>query len=288
MARSLSEIYNALIAEKETLEVLSGLNPTPDDAQTFLQDLSSTSKVAIWRLYLWVVSVGIWTLETLFDRHKAEIEALKNKLVVCTSLWWQMKCFDFQLGYALEWNGAQFVYSSVDLEAQIIKRAAVVNTPGIVRLKVAKLDDDGLPTPLSGPEVVSFTAYALQIAPAGINVIVISAEADLLKVTFDVYYNPLVMTPTGELITSPGTKPVEDAINGYIQNLPFNGVLNLTALTDAVQKAQGVVDPILTSAEAKFGATPYLAIDANYNSYAGHLKIDPLFPLESSINYITA
>lgn len=288
MARTLTEIYDALIVEKETLEVLSGLAPNPDDSQTFLQDLSSTSKVAIWRLFLWVVAVGLWTTETLFDRHKAEIVALKFTLHVSTAQWWQERALEFQLGYTLTWNGSQFVYSSIDEVAKIIKRAAVVHSPGIVRIKVAKLDGGGLPVPLSGPETVAFTAYAQLIAPAGINTLIISANADLLKVYFTVYYDPLVLDSSGELLSTPGTKPAEDAINNYIRNLPFNGVLNLTALTDAVQSATGVVDPILTSASAKYGLTAYVDIDANYTSYAGHFSIDPLFPLSTTITYVSA
>ena len=55
-------------------------------------------------------------------------------------------------------------------------------------------------------------------------------EADLLKVAYTIYYDPLVMNSDGELIADDTIKPVELAINNYIQNLPFNGILNLNKL----------------------------------------------------------
>jgi hypothetical protein len=285
MARTITEIYDALISEKENLDALSGLVPAPDNHQTFLQDLTSTSKVAIWRLFLWIVAVAIWAHETLFDRYEAKIIDLKYKLITHTPLWWQQRALEFQFGYTLTWNGAQFVYTTIDEVAKIVKRSAVVVSQGVVRIKVAKLDGGGLPVPLSGPELTAFTAFANEQAPAGINVIVISADADLLKLGYLVYYDPLVLAPDGSLLTSPAVFPVEDAINGYIQNLPFNGVLNLTALTDAIQQALGVVDPVIQSAQAKYGLTAYVDVVDNYTSYAGHMKVDPSFPLSGSITY---
>lgn len=288
MSRTITQIYDALIAEKEALDALSGLLPTPDDAQTFLQDLTTTSKVGIWRLFLWTVAVAIWAHEVLFDRYEAKILDLKYKLITHTPIWWQLRALEFQFGDTLVWNGAQFVYDPIDVSARIVKRSAVVTSSGVVRIKVAKLDGDGLPIPLSGPEITAFTAFANEQAPAGINVIVISADPDLLKVEYTVYYDPLVLAPDGSLLTDPAVFPVENAINAHIRNLPFNGVLNLTALTDSVQAAEGVTDPILTTAAAKYGLTAYVTIDANYIAYAGHMKIDPAFPLSSSITYLLA
>ena len=43
-------------------------------------------------------------------------------------------------------------------------------------------------------------------------------------------YGQPVMNANGELIADSSIKPVEVALNNHIQNLPFNGVLNLTKL----------------------------------------------------------
>lgn len=289
MARTVQEIYDGLIAEKESLDNLSGLQPNPEEFQTFLQDLTSTSKVALWRLFLYVVAFGHWLIETLFDRHVEEVTALKYKLITGTARWYQQKALEFQYGDSLTWNGSQYVYDPVTPANQIVKRAAVVVTGGIVRVKVAKLDGDGVtPIPLSAGELVSFTTYMQTLAFAGVNILVISTDADDLIVNLKVYYNPLVLTPSGESISTPGTYPVEDAVNGYISDLPFNGVFNLTQLIDRVQLAEGVVDPVLEGAQARYGLNPFADVVDNYTSFAGHMKVDAGNPLSTTVTYIEA
>lgn len=289
MARTVNDIYDSLIAEKENLTNLSGLQPDPDDAQTFLQDLTSTSKVAIWRLMLYLVAFGTHVLEVLFDTHKAEILDLKYKLITGTPRWYQQKALEFQNGDSLSWNGAQYVYATINEANQIVKRAAVVASGGITRIKAAKLDVDGItPIPLSAGEVVSFTTYMQTIAFAGINILVISTDPDDLIFNVKAYYDPLVLSPTGEDIENPGVFPVEDAINNYIKNLPFNGVLNLTKVIDEIQGAKGVIDPVLESAQARYGSNPFATIVDNYTSFAGHMTIHSGNPLNTTITYIEA
>lgn len=286
MARTVKEIYNEMVLEKQQMTVLSSLQPSIDNAQNLLSDLTTQSKVAIWRLLFFVTAVAIWVHEKLFDRHKAEIEIRANELITGTARWYREQCFVFQYGDAIQWVDNKYTYPRVNPANQIIKRAAVIEAGGQVRIKVAKLDTDGLPAPLSVAEITAFKAYIGQIKFAGTSISVISRDADLLKVSFDVVYDPLVMNGIGELIIDPSVKPVESAINDYIQNLPFNGVLNLTSLTDAVQQAEGVIDPVLNGAAAKYGRLAYQVIDKKYNADAGHMKIDPAHPLSPNINYL--
>lgn len=288
MARTIEEIYDALVAEKETLDVLSGLQPDPDDSQTFLQDLTSNSRVAIWRLWLYVTAYGHHVIEVLHDRHVAAVEALRYTLITGTALWIRDRSLRFQLGDSLTWNGTQFAYPVISTTNQIVKRAAVTDSGGIVRIKVAKLDADGVtPVPLDAGEKTSFEAYLGQIMFAGINWICLSANADEIKITATVIYDPLVMNPDGELISDTSIKPVESAILGYIRNLPFDGVFNRNELIDAIQVAAGVVDPQLNdeSLEARYGLNPFAVIENNYDSFAGHIKIADGFDLDTTITY---
>jgi len=285
MARDLTEIYNELVTEKQTFTTLNGLQPAIDDSQTLLNDLTTTSKVAIWRLMLFVVAVGIWTHENIFDLHKAEIEALAAQFIGGTVEWFQSTALAFQYGDSLQFIDQKYSYPVIDTSKQIVQRCAIDEVSGQLRVKAAKLSG-GLPVPLSTPELNAFSAYINQIKFAGVNVVITSNVADKLKLTYKVFYNPLVLTATGEDIDNPGVFPAEDAINNHIQNLPFNGVLNLTSLTDSVQAAAGVVDPVLTSAEAKFGALAYTPIVENYKADAGYLEIDAGFPLNTSITYV--
>ena len=284
MAREIKTIYNEMIAEKATMSSLNGLQPASDNAANLLSDLSSGSKVAMWRLLFYIMAVGIWIHEKIFDTHKAAIELRAAELYVGTVIWYHAQCFLFQFGDTLTWNGTKYNYSTITPANQIIKRASVTEVAGQLVVKVAKLSA-GLPIKLTATELNAFTAYLTMVKFAGTNLSVISRDADLLKIYYSVKYDPLVLSASGELLSTAGVYPVQDAINSYIQNLPFDGNLNLTQLTDEIQKAQGVIDPVVGVAEAKYGTLPYSTIVNNYNADAGHMAIDPAFPLSTSITY---
>lgn len=290
MARTVSEIYDEIITEKETFSSLSSLSPDPETASNLISELTSSSVVAIWRLWFWVVAFAIWSHEKIFDLHKEELTEFSESLIGGTARWLRDQCFIYQAGDALSYNSTtkKFEYAIEDTSVQIIKRAAVIQAGGVVRLKVAKLVG-GLPAALTPAELSSFNTYIQQIKFAGTIVTPTSGNPDELRVYFNLYYDPLVLNPDGTLISDGSTLPVEDAINDYIGNLPFNGVLNLTALVDAVQAASGVVDPVLTSASARFGSNPFTGFSVEYTADAGYMIIDPTagFTLTDTITYIS-
>ena len=290
MARALTEIYDQLVAEKEAKAELTGLLPDPDSAADLINDVNTntTSKTAVWRLQLFVMAFGIWVHEQIFDQHKAEIQAFADTLIGGTSRWLRSEAFKFQLGDSLSFDEdtQKFSYPIINTANQIIKRASVQEIGGQVRLKVAKEDTGGNPVPLDASELTAFTAYINQIKFAGTNTSITSNPADELIIEFDVYYDPILMDGTGTLLSDGSTKPIEVAIQNYLDNIPFNGVLNLTKLVDAVQAATGVVDPILTSAQARFGANPFANIDREYLADSGYLVIDAANPLSGTITYI--
>jgi hypothetical protein len=290
MSRTISEIYDAIILEKESNPALTVLDPNAGEtASALLAELTSNSKVAIWRLIFWIVSVSIWSLENIFDLFKIEILALGETLVTGTSRWYWKKCFEYQHGDVLVWNSttSRFEYATTNTAIQIIKRSAVVDLTGLVKIKVAKLSS-GSPVSLDNTELTAFTYYMNLIKFAGTNIEVISLDADLLRVELTVVIDRLVLLSTGESIANAGTFPVEDSINTYISELPFDGTLSLTALIDAIQKTSGVVNPVLTLATAKPLTGTHLTIDPvnGYNASAGYLAVDPSFPLNTSITYV--
>lgn len=286
MARSILEIYDEMIAGKVALSELNSLQPNVDSGQTFLDDLTSTSKVAIWRCMFFVVAVGIWTVENLFDAHKVWIENRAKELIVGNVAWYAKIALEFQYGDALTFNGKEFVYPTVTPANQIVKLVSINQVDETLFMKIASLDGSNNPVELSAPELSAFEAYIHKRKFAGTKFTFISREADLLRIQYRVYVDPLIMNDSGELISSPGTKPVEDAINNYCKGLPFDGQFAVTDLTDIIQQATGVVNPVFQSAQAKYGTNPFVSVGDYYTPNAGHLKIDPSFPLSTSITYI--
>ena len=284
MARTISEIYTVLITEKETHSNLDALVPNPDTVQTFLDDLTTTSKVAIWRLLLWVVAVGMWSHEQVFDLHKAEVEETAADAVTGTVRWYIDQAERFQYGDELTWNSTtlKFEYSSTSTGDTVVQKAAAIEVGSQVRIKVAKDDGaDGL-EPLTAPQETAFTTYINRIKFAGTNISITNNPPDSLKLALTINYDPLILDSSGVLISDGVTTPVDDAISDYISNLPFNGILNLTALVDALQAAEGVVDPVLSTVETTASGGVYTSSGQNYTADAGYLELDEV---ESVITY---
>lgn len=276
MARSISEIYDSIIAEKQNQASLNALQPAIDDSQTLLADLTTTSKVAIWRLWAWTTAVALNIHENVWDLFRAEVEARSLEIPTGTGLWYHNEILKYQHGDALTWTGTQYVYSPIVEANRVVDVAAVIDAGFQVRIKLAKFDVSGNPEALSGAELSGAKGYINQIKFAGTATSVTSGNADDLKVNYFIKYDALLLAPDGSLISDPSQFPVTDAIKNKVKGLPFNGVLSLMELTDVVQAAEGVLDATLNSAEAKFGALTYSAINKEYLPDAGYLLLDEI------------
>ena len=274
VARSITVILDEILTEKQNQTALNDLQPSIDDSQTLLDDLTSTSKVALWRLWAFIMAVAINIHEKIYELFEAEIELRATQVPSGTPIWLQVEGLKFQFGDSLEFNGIKFVYPVIDESKQVVKLLAIVDLGFFVRFKAAKLDGAGLAIPLSGSELTSFTGYIKQIRFAGTAVTITTDPGDDLRLDYFIRYDPLLLAADGSLLEDPSTFPVIDAINGKIQSLPFDGILSLMELTDAVQLATGVIDVTLNEAAAKFGILNFLVINKEYNPDAGYLVLD--------------
>jgi len=287
--RTLAEIYNQLATEKAAMSELDSFytdraNPGSklDDSQTFLKDLSSSSKVAIWRLLLWVVATGIWIHEGLWYQFKNEIDTALLKQVAHTARWYAEESLKFQYGDALVWSDElrSYVYAIYDENKKVVKWAACQEGSGIVTLKVA--GENGA---LTAPQKVSFAAFWGKYKDAGVVLNIISEAADLLKLTYTIYYDPLVLNASGALISDGTTRPIDLAIENYIASIDFNGRFRLEGCDAAIRAAAGVIDFKRNGAQSKQGSNPYENIEVSRVAYSGYYKIDPAFLLEDTISY---
>lgn len=243
MARTTELIYADLIAKKE--------------AEPGLAALSSTSKTAIWRLWLYIVAYAIHTLEVLFDVHKAEVSDALLLLKPHTARWYRNKAVAFQYGFNLYADTDVFNnegYTPEQVEAsKIIKYSAVTEATNESRLivKIATEDGNKELAPIAAPQKESFDAYIDEIRDAGVKVTVINYLPDVLRLHIKIYYNPLVLTSTGVSILT-GKKPVEIALQEFMKELPFDGELILSALVDKLQRTEGVDIPHLVSAASSW------------------------------------
>ena len=269
MARSIQEIQTLILQAKAQ--------------EPALNELNSTSKVAIWRLWVYIIAVAIWSLEKLFDLHRADIDKRLAELKPHTARWYRSKALAFQYGFDLLPDSDKFNNQGHTEEAieasKIVKYSAVIESKNEGRLIVKIAGEQGeLLQPITDAQKQAFEAYLQQIKDAGVRLSVVNYQPDVLHLQMKIVYDPLVLDSNGQSIIH-ATHPVEEAIKSYLKCLPFNGELVLAHLIDALQQAEGVKIPHLVLAQSKnitsgggYGA--FETIEISKIPTAGYFTID--------------
>ena len=269
MARTIQEIQTFILQAKAQ--------------EPALNELNSTSKVAIWRLWVYIIAVAIWSLEKLFDQHRADIDKRLAELKPHTARWYRSKALAFQYGFDLLPDSDKFNNQGHTEEAieasKIVKYSAVIESKNEGRLivKIAGEQGDTL-QPITDAQKQAFESYLQEIKDAGVRLSVVNYQPDVLHLQMKIIYDPLVLDSNGQSIIH-ATKPVEETIKSYLKRLPFNGELVLAHLIDALQQAEGVKIPHLVLAQSKnitssggYGA--FETIEISKIPTAGYFTID--------------
>ena len=257
MARAIEQIQLSILAEKANKPELEGL--------------TSTSKTAIWRLFIYIMSYTIYAFETILDKHYSDVTQKLTEEKAHTARWYRTKALAFQFGFDLIFDTDEFVNTGYTVEqidnSKIVKYAAVVESEIDSRLivKIAG-ETDGELNRLNEQQVTSFKSYMLDhVRDAGVKITVINYEADKLFLNLQINYDPLVLSSNGQHLIN-ANYPVVDAIKAYMKELPFNGELVLAHLVDKLQQVEGVLIPTIMNASTSW-------IDENSNSYGDAVGI---------------
>lgn len=265
MARTIEQIQQSIIDAKNATPVLSGL--------------TSTSQVAIWRLWTYITAVATWALENILDIAIAQQNIYIKSQKIHSLTWYSDYAKKFQYGSSLPYGAVEYDNSSLtpsQVETQqVVKFAAAVKTPGGIMIKIAGVDGSGNLQPIGGSELVAFSEYMFRISAAGDNLFYTNNVADNLKVVMNIYYDPLVLNSQGKRLDGSNDTPVAEAIDTFIKQMDFNGRLVPQDFVDWLQKVEGVkiVDPV--SIETQYGATAWTPVPADgVVPDAGYLRID--------------
>lgn len=227
-----------------------------------LVGLNSTSKVSIWRLLIFIVAFSIWVLENLFDTHLKEVKEVIQQDKAHRASWYVTMAKKFQYGFALipdtdKYDNTGYTDTQIE-DSKIVKYAAATPNAGQVYIKIAT-ETGGFLAPLSDAQKIAFDGYIKEIADMGVKYLVVNHLPDILLLNIQIYRNQEVLDANGMSILN-GNYPVEDAINEYMKELPFDGQLVLAHLIDKIQQAEGVDIPHLVNAESQ-------SIDINTGVY---------------------
>lgn len=282
MARDLTVIVQELRSNFVNNSVIQA-NYELTPGQTFEQQFSIVSFEA---LLTYIIGFSIWGLEKIFDDQRDWMYQKELELRPWNLFSLVKNAKKFQFGDDLVFMDDQYKYATENQANQLVKLASANEAGSLVILKIATLDGSGEPQQLDATSELAFQQYIKKMKPPGVKLLVVNRPADSLKIYFKIYINPLVMNLDGTLLSDPSVRPVDAVINNYCKSLNFDGIFNVTELTDKIQQALGVANPVFQNAEAKYGLLPYSPIVDYYNPNAGYLRIDPAFPLETTITYL--
>jgi hypothetical protein len=270
MARSITEINT---------QILNAIASNDN-----LQELNSTSKVAIYRLLAYIFAYAIWLHEIIFDNHVAQVDKAIYENKPGTARWYRNMSLAFQFGFNLLTDDDQFDnagFTTDQIEAsKIVKYCSVKESLESSRLiiKIAGESGDNL-IPLNTTQITSFGYYMSEVAYAGVKLKIVNNPADKLQLTMRVYRNPLVIDENGNNILV-GGKSVELAIKKYIKNLPFDGELVINDIIDYLRDVDGVDNVHIISAQTSYKDLvtntykPFLAIDVKTIPVAGYFEVE--------------
>ena len=247
MARTVAQIKQSMLDAKNA-------DPT-------LSTLTSTSQTAKWNLYYFIVASCIAIFEQLQDIFKTELETIASTAAPSTPQWTRNKVLKYQKGDVAQLNTTTYVieYPTINTANQILTRCAVITAPNrTVLIKVAKGNP---PTPVSVGELAELQSYVETFNPAGIAFTLINDNSDKMEVAATIYYN-------GQYSAVISTNVVA-ALNSYMANLPFNGVISTQAVVDAIQAVEGVISVSLARILVRKHSVAYGAGVTLYNLSTG-------------------
>ncbi len=272
---STESIYNSIASAASQEAALAELSPNPDTADQLRADLSSGSKVSVWRLFAWLFAYASSVQQALWERYRKDVMDLSRDGHYGTRWWYIAKAKAFQLGHALVMTSLDGSYAVDDPGARIITHAAVAERANLVQVMVAK----GTATPLqklTPDELAAVNDYFQHLRPT-VQVQCITGDPDSVKVTGAVVYDP--ETPIMAVQSA-----VKQALDSYLSTLDFGGVMRIQDLRSAIMAVQGVVDVVFALVEAR-STGPFRPVQRLYQSYAGHMQLDPYSSIISTITW---
>jgi len=244
-----------------------------DEKTSRLPELNSSSSTAIYRLWISIVALAIFTFEQIFEKDKNDLIDLTERRRYGTLNWYADEVKNFQFGDELVVNSitGQFYYEEDHPEKRIVVQSAVneeVNS-GALTMKVARLNNGDL-APLLSDQMVALKNYLEQIKVAGTNIELLSLNPDEINLVAEVYYD-------GNLLPSDVSASIQEALVNYKENATFNGIILKNELIEIIRSIPGVDDVFFTTLTGKTSVGSPIVISRDYSALSGYFVFAPDF-----------
>ena len=279
--RSINDIQIEILAAKNQASSLNALIVLTSSEQT-LTDANSTSKVSIWRLWVWIFSYAIWVHEQISIKNAANSRPQNLPNFIESIL-------DFRDGLDLKWKDGRFNYDYTGINnaeaRKIIARCAVLESvDGELVIKVARMVAEIL-QPLTPEQLERLEFYIKQKKVPGVQIRLINEAADLIKTRLNVYVDPLMIDLSNgkQLNSSDVNYPAKDAINDYLGKLEFNGAFVTNFFTRAIEDKDGINLVEVELMQWSFDSLPFEDFTRSKVAESGYFKINNV---DLEINYL--
>ena len=245
MSRTISQIYSeAIFVRNNYLQI------------TELDSGRTRSKMSIMNLMTYVMSVLIYTYETILDTFQVNIAKLIAARINGTPAWYVTMAYKFQYNPTTESNDTfgfnedtfMLEYETIDASHKIVAKAAYQEyMSDAIVLKVCK-DNSGsseaeqgmIYTPFSDAEMNAFRQYIQSIKFVGSKVYCVSLPGDLITIKSEdgaaIYYNDMYSTRDGIL------EAIRESLVNYAKTLEYNSYVYYQSFIDAIQAVKNVVN----------------------------------------------
>ncbi|WP_312078344.1 hypothetical protein [Chryseobacterium sp.] len=281
MARTITEIKQSMTSafmDDATIQNLYGLDP----AYSFEDQFSIVSFESV---FFGILALIAWTIESIFDTHKSEVQTLINEQKVPNLNWYRNLALSFQLGFNYDAVTRAFINGTATEDqiqnSKVIKYCSVtrnlVQNKVLISMKIAT-EQNGEIAPVEDSTGLAFAEFMEQAQAAGDNIGIVNYLPDILGLNFKVAYNPLILNSDGMSILN-ANYPVQETIKKFLKNLPFNGELIVQDLREAIVKTEGVLRIQELSVQSKWiepglGYGLFQPITISKIPRSGHYKIE--------------
>lgn len=279
MARTIDQIQESIKSDfvtNVTLRDAYGL----DSSKTFDDQFS---KVSIESILIYVFSMAAYILEKSMDSFRSAVDMRIASSYVASLQWYWQKTIEYQHGDPIEYLPSTFSYGYgvIDETKRIIKYAAVreISTQDscIIKILVAGTEKQAI----TSDQLIALTAYLKRVGAAGTKFDIQTHDAQQIGFKLRIVYDPVVLDSSGQLLKTPNSYPVNDAITSYLDNLEYGGVMSSTKLIDTICSVEGVIEAdyiatVINAEDVTDMRVPATSGSFSYDSDLGLINYTPL------------